>query len=371
MDMIPDIDSFRAFFLEELEEHADEVETTGRLPADIRQRAADLAALRMTAPVEVGGLGLPVKDFLPYLETAAGGLAAGRMLVHVTNGLWRPLLRFPTPFRQQIVGQVGRGEALVGLAVTEPGGGSGRDLATVASPISDVDWRLDGTKHLITFAEHADWFITLARVENDGNPTGLTAFLVPRSAEGLTVEAQSLMGLAGIGLGHVVYQDVTVDRSHMLGDVGDGMLVLGVFLDYSRISLAACMVGLAQRALVETVAFTKERTTFGKALIERPVIQAQLANMYAQITGTRAFVSVMADQFDHGTVDAVDVASAKLLAADMVNEVVDTALKLHGGLGYTTACAIERIARDPRSFWFEEGTAEIQQLLIARKLIRG
>lgn len=372
----PDLGSFRAFFLEELEGRTDEIARYGRMPADLMARAAEIGALAMTAPRDLGGLGLPVRQFLPFLEVAAQGPAVGRMLVHVANGLWRPIAKHGSPAQQELISPAGRGEVVIALGVTEPGGGSGKDLRSIAVPSAADTWRLSGEKHLITWAQHADWFIILAGVgqgagaEPSAGPK-LTTFLVPRSAPGLTVEAQTLMGLDGTGVGRVVMEDVEVGRADLLGGVGEGMTVLATFLDYSRISLSGCMVGVAQRALDEAVRFARERVTFGKPLGERQAIQTKLADMYAKLAAARALTESLASQYDEGTVRDVDTAAAKMFCAEAVNDITDTALRIHGGLGYTTARPIERIYRDARAFLFEEGTAEIQQLLIARRLLRG
>jgi alkylation response protein AidB-like acyl-CoA dehydrogenase len=382
----PDLGSFRAFFLGELEGRTDEIARCGRLPAGLMARAAEIGALAMTAPRDLGGLGLPVRQFLPFLEVAAQGPAVGRMLVHVANGLWRPIAKHGSPAQQELISSAGRGEVVIALGVTEPGGGSGKDLRSIAVPSEADTWRLSGEKHLITWAQHADWFIILAGAgagagpgagPGAGGPGGteagpkLTTFLVPRSAPGLTVEAQTLMGLDGTGVGRVVMHDVEVGRADLLGGVGEGMTVLATFLDYSRISLSCCMVGVGQRALDEAVRFARERVTFGKPLGERQAIQTKLADMYAKLAAARALTESLATQYDEGTVRDVDTAAAKMFCAEAVNDITDTALRIHGGLGYTTARPIERIYRDARAFLFEEGTAEIQQLMIARRLLRG
>jgi alkylation response protein AidB-like acyl-CoA dehydrogenase len=370
----PDLATFRGFFTEELEARTDEVARCGRMPADLMARAAQIGALAMTAPAELGGLGMSVQQVVPFLEVAAQGPAVGRMLVHVANGMWRPISRHGSPAQQELISAAGRGEIVIALGVTEPGGGSGKDLRSVAVPASADTWRLSGEKHLITWAQHADWFIILAAADERGGSDGgprLTTFLVPRGAPGLTVEAQTLMGLDGVGVGRVVMRDVEVSRTSLLGGVGDGMAVLATFLDYSRISLSACMVGVGQRALDEALRFARERVTFGKTLGERQAIQTKLADMYAKLSAARALTGSLARQYDEGTVQDVDTAAAKMFCADAVNDITDTALRIHGGLGYTTARPIERIYRDARAFLFEEGTAEIQQLLIARRLLRG
>jgi alkylation response protein AidB-like acyl-CoA dehydrogenase len=154
-----------------------------------------------------------------------------------------------------------------------------------------------------------------------------------------------------------------------LGQVGEGLAVAFSFLTYSRISLACCMVGLAQRALDESVAFGRRRVTFGRPIADRQAIQIHLAQMQTDILAGRSLVRHVAEGYDRGDDATADAAAAKLFCLDMVGRVTDHALRVHGGYGYTTEAPIERIYRDARGFWFEEGTAEVQQLVVARALL--
>jgi alkylation response protein AidB-like acyl-CoA dehydrogenase len=151
--------------------------------------------------------------------------------------------------------------------------------------------------------------------------------------------------------------------------VGQGLEVALSFLDYSRVSLSNCMVGLAQRALDEAAAFSKKRTTFGQPIADRQAIQAHLADMHADVSAGRGLVRHAAELCDAGEDYTAAAATAKLFCLNMVGRVTDLSLRVHGGYGYTTDAPIERIYRDARGFWFEEGTAEIQQLVVARHVL--
>ena len=153
-----------------------------------------------------------------------------------------------------------------------------------------------------------------------------------------------------------------------------GLEVAFCFLDYSRISLSACMVGLASRALEETLTFAKQRVTYDRPIADRAVIRSHLADMHADIVAARGVVRTAGELYVQGGGQAgaeltAAAATAKLFCLNMVGRVTDLALRVHGGYGYTTDAPIERIYRDARGFWFEEGTAEIQRLVIARHLL--
>jgi alkylation response protein AidB-like acyl-CoA dehydrogenase len=256
------------------------------------------------------------------------------------------------------------GEAMVAFALTERAGGTGRDLHSRAQRDGSA-WRISGEKHLITFADRAEAFLLTAASDDRRAGDSLTSFLIPRDTPGLAIEAtQHTMGLAGTGHRTLRFEGMAVSDVHRLGEVGQGLEVAMSFLDYSRVSLSSCMVGTAQRALDEAVAFARERVTFGRPIADRQAVQVHLANMHADVAAARALVRAAA-------VDPTgpESATAKLFCQGMVGRVTDLALRVHGGLGYTTAAPIERLYRDARGYWFEEGTAEIQQLVIARHLL--
>jgi alkylation response protein AidB-like acyl-CoA dehydrogenase len=360
----PPLDAVRELFVSELEASASVAEATDAIPEEGLARFNALGIGALTPPPELGGLGLEPPQVVPYLELAGMGPAWGRMLAHVANGIWRPLARYGSEEQRALVARMAAGEALVAFALTEPEGGTGRDLHSRA--VRDGDgWRITGSKHLITFADRADAFLLTAASDDRRAADSLTSFLLPRETPGLEIEAaQHTMGLAGTGHRTLRFDGMAVDDAHRLGPAGHGLEVAMSFLDYSRVSLSACMVGTAQRALEEAVAFARERVTFGRPIADRQAVQVHLADMHTEVAAARALVREAA-QAPAGAVSA----TTKLFCQRMVGRVTDLALRVHGGLGYTTAKPIERLYRDARGYWFEEGTAEIQQLVIARHLL--
>jgi alkylation response protein AidB-like acyl-CoA dehydrogenase len=365
----PALAAFARVFREEFEAAAAEIEDTDRIPETLLRLAAESGAYRLTAPREIGGYALAAVEYLPYLEAAATGPGAGRMLVHVNNGLWRPLVRFGDESQRAVAAELAAGETCVAFALTERAGGTGRDLHSRAVRDGDA-WLMTGEKHLITFGDRADHFILVAASDERRARDSLTAFLVPRETEGFEIDAeQRTMGLHGTGHAWLRYERMRVDDSARLGEIGQGLDVALTFLTYSRLSLSTCMVGLAQRALDEALVFSKRRATFGKAIAERQAVQAHLADMQADVVAGRALVRSIAAAYDRGENITPSAAAAKLFCLNMVGRVTDHSLRVHGGFGYTKDAPIERIYRDARGFWFEEGTQEIQQLVVARDLL--
>ncbi|HLH69817.1 MAG TPA: acyl-CoA dehydrogenase family protein [Candidatus Dormibacteraeota bacterium] len=366
----PAPEELRDLFLGALEAAAPELERSDRIPDRLLELIAAAGVHRLTVPTEDGGFGLGLVEFLPYLELAAMGPAPGRMICHLSNGIWRPLARYGSPEQRRLIREQAEGRITIAFALTERSGGTGRDLHSRAVPDAGA-WLLTGEKHLITFGDRADWFLLVAASDERQGRDSLTAFLVPRDTPGFEIDArQRTMGLHGTGHAWLRYDRMRVEDRHRLGEVGQGLEVALSFLDYSRISLSACMVGLARRALQEAIAYSRRRVTFGRPIAERGVIQAHLADMHADIEAGRGLVRAAAAAFDAGDEVTAAAATAKLFCLNMVGRVTDLSLRVHGGFGYTTDAPIERIYRDARGFWFEEGTAEIQQLVIARHLLR-
>jgi alkylation response protein AidB-like acyl-CoA dehydrogenase len=368
---VPDLAAFEKLFLGEFEEAAGEIERTEAIPAPLLARAAEVGAYGLTVPEELGGSGLGVVDYLPYLQTAAMGPGAGRMLVHVSNGIWRPVAQFGSEAQRALVPQMVRGDAVVAFALTERAGGTGRDLHSRAER-DGSRWRVTGEKHLITFADRADHFVLVVATDDRQAQDSLTAFLVPRGTPGFDIDvSQHTMGIHGTGHAFLRYDGMEVADDQRLGEVGQGLEVALSFLDYSRVSLSACMVGLARRALREAARFAKQRVTFGRAIAERQAIQGHLADMHTDIEAGQGLVRLAAERCQAGEDFTTEAATAKLFCLQMVGRVTDLSLRVHGGFGYTKGAAIERIYRDARGFWFEEGTAEIQQLVVARHVLES
>lgn len=367
--MPPEVQAFRDFFTGEVEAAAAEIERADRLPGEILDGAARLGAYRLTMPAEYGGFGLSTVELLPYLEAAAMGPGAGRMLVHLANGIWRPIAHYGDAEQRTVVSGLATGEAVVAFCLTEATGGTGRDLHSRA--VRDGDgWLLTGEKHLITFADRATHFLLVAASDDRGAKDSLTAFLIPRDTPGFGIDVgQRTMGLHGTGHARLRYDGMRVPDAHRLGPVGAGLDVGLYFLDYSRVSLAACMVGLGERALSEAARFALRRETFGQPIAGRQAVQAHLADMRADIDAGRGLVRRAAELHDAAADITAAASTAKLFCLNMIGRVTDLALRVHGGYGYTTDAPIERIYRDARGFWFEEGTQEIQQLVIARQVL--
>lgn len=321
----------------------------------------------LTIPKAYGGEGWPALKWLAVLEEFARGYAMVRMIGHTMNGLfWRPLYDWGTEEqRQKYLPRLASGELFAANSLTEPEGGTGRDINARAEKRGSA-YVLNGHKWLITqFPDLTGLFYAFA-----ATPEGVTCFLLEAPAPGLVLEPMPrLMGCQGPRHYNVFYRDLEVPEAQILGEKGKGLDIALGMLHLSRVSIAACCVGTAQRMLDLALDYAKRRTTFGKLIATRQAIQGNLAQMATEIEAARLLYQKAAWMFDQGKDMVCEAAQAKLLGEQMVMRVAEMALRIHGGIGYSQAYPLERHFRDCRSFHFEEGTEEIQKLLIARSLL--
>jgi alkylation response protein AidB-like acyl-CoA dehydrogenase len=201
----------------------------------------------------------------------------------------------------------------------------------------------------------------------------ITCFLVPKGTEGMTCTPHpACMGCRGSRHDIVAFDECRIPGDAVLGEVGQGLAVgLRGFLDVSRLGIATSCLGVAQRSFELACDHAARRVTFGRPLSERQAVQMIVAEMATDLFATRAAIQAAAHRFDRGLPVTVEAAMCKLLGTEMVGRVTDQALRLFGGIGYTTAHRIERLYRDARALWFEEGTAEVQKAVISRAHLRG
>jgi alkylation response protein AidB-like acyl-CoA dehydrogenase len=357
------------------EEYAERIEATGTLPDELFGELRDLGFLSLAAPERLGGRGIPFPQYLELMEIVSRSHASIRMLVHVINGTWRAMDPFMTDEQREtfVVPSV-KGEKLVAFTLTEATGGTGADLRTSVRREGDT-YYLNGEKHLITFGVKCDWWLLGARLEGTSGKDGTVALMVPNTglpgAE--VIDDSQTMGVHGTDHAILRFHDTPVPVANRVGEEGQGLdVLLGGFLLPSRVSVAMSCVGLAERAQELAVQYAQRRETFGKKIAERQAIQFLLAENYADIQAARALVLEAARAYENGEPNADVLSSAsKMVAVDMLTRVTDKALQVHGGQGYWKRNPIERVYRDARAQRFEEGTNEIQKLVVSRAVLTG
>lgn len=350
---------------------AEEIEETESIP---RKRLfpilAELDVFAMLIPERHGGLGLSVAQYLPVIAEFAKIHGGIRALVHVHNSMCHAYAELGTEEQAQaVLPSAARGESSVAFGLTEPEHGTGADLGTTA--VRDGDhYVLNGRKWLITNSDFASHFIVFARTGT--GRSGVSALSVQRGLPGFTIEAlPETMGCKGGQHGQLSFQDVRVPASDLLGEEGQGLAGMERSLEISRVLVAGSSLGTAERALELSLQHARERITFGKPIAERQAVQRYLAEMAQDVYALRLMLADAADKYDRGERIPLEASLVKLFGLEAVGRVTDRALLVHGGIGYTRARNMERLYRDARLNWLEEGTPTIQHMVAARQLVDG
>jgi alkylation response protein AidB-like acyl-CoA dehydrogenase len=353
----------------EVAPHAAELDREDRVPFGTLEKLSEMGFMGLCVPEEYGGSGL---DFLSYcllieeLSRADAGVGV-TLAVHTSAGTL-PILLFGTQQQKaKWVPPLARGERIGSFALTEPTTGS--DAAAIETRAEKVEggYRVSGHKQWITNGRIAGATILFARA-----PEGVTAFVVPMDAEGISFGKHAKkMGVISATTDDVVLDGVFVPEEDRLGEEGRGLRVALGTLDPGRIGIAAQAVGIAEAAFRYAAGYAARRTTFGKPIGEHQAIAFKLADMQTKIRAARLLVYEAAWMKDQGMRVTEAGARAKLYASGVANEVTNNALQVLGGYGYMKdESPVERYYRDARVTEIYEGTSEIQRLVISRAILR-
>ncbi|GAA3025208.1 acyl-CoA dehydrogenase family protein [Gordonia defluvii] len=350
------------------------------IPADLRQAAKDVGLFGFAIPQEWGGLGLDLAQDVELAQEFGYTCLALRSMFGTNNGIaGQVLVNFGTDEQKaQWLSKIASGDVVASFALTEPGAGSNpAGLRTKAVRIdeaqADSDWIVDGSKCFITNAPTADLFVTFARVRPaDASGTGIAVFLIPANAAGVSVaEHDRKMGQEGSWTADVHFDGVRVPASALVGgDVDVGYRAAMISLARGRVHIAGIAVGTAQRALDESLRHAAVTTQGGTPIGDFQLVQAMLADMQTGVMAGRALVRDAAAKWVSGADRRIAPSVAKLFCTEMVGDVADKAVQVHGGSGYMREMPVERIYRDVRLLRLYEGTSEIQRLIIGGGLVR-
>jgi alkylation response protein AidB-like acyl-CoA dehydrogenase len=322
-------------------------------------------------PEEFGGGAQPYEVYLQVIEEFGARWAAVAVAVSVHSLATQPIVNFGTEEQKaRLLPDILNGERVGAYSLSEPQSGS--DAANVNTKAVRVDggYRIDGTKAWITHGSKADFYTTFART-GEGNTGGISCFIVPADTEGLSFGVpERKMGLHGIPTTTAHFDGAVVSEGALIGREGQGLEIAFSALDGGRLGISAVATGLAQRALDEAVTYAKDRTSFGKPIIEHQGLGFLLADMAAAVDSARATYLYAARRRDLGRSYSREASVAKLICSDAAMKVTTDAVQVLGGYGYTEDFPLERYMRDAKVMQIFEGTNQIQRLLIARHLAR-
>ncbi len=366
----------RAFVRDRVVALEAQIDAEDQVPDQVRAAAKEMGLYGFAIPAEYGGLGLSMWEEAQLVFELGYTTPSLRSMFGTNNGIaGHVLLEGGT--EEQKVGWLPRlasGEVVASFALTEPDAGSDpAGLKTVARRDGD-QWVIDGAKRFITNAPTADVFMVFARTSPDERGAkGITAFLVPGDTQGVTVGSKDhKMGQFGAHTADVHFDSVAVGPENVIGGpdgVGRGYSTAMRCLSHGRIHIAALCVGMAERLVDESVAYTRSREQGGKPIAAFQLVQGLVADSVTDHYAGRALVLDVARRFDDGSDLRVGPATAKYFASEMVGRVADRAIQIHGGAGYMRETPVERFYRDARLFRIYEGTSQIQQVIIAREVI--
>jgi acyl-CoA dehydrogenase len=366
----------RRFVRERLVPMEKDVAENDRIPDDLRREIADLGLFGFALPEQYGGLGLAMDEEAELLFELCWASPVFRSLVGTSNGIGGQciLIDGTQAQRDRWLPLIASGQKICSFALTEPENGSDAATLKTRAERRGDHYVINGTKRYITNSPVAGMFSVMARTDpaNKG-AGGVSAFIVEAGTPGLTVsKPDKKMGQQGAHTADVIFEDVKVPAENLIGGKeGQGFKTAMKVLDRGRIHIAAVCVGVAQRLIHESVSYAKERKQFGQPIAEFQLVQAMLADSQTECYAAKAMVMDAARRFARGEKVSQEAACCKYFASEMVGRVADRAVQVHGGAGYMREYAVERFYRDVRIFRLYEGTSQIQQIVIARNMLKA
>ncbi len=370
------VDTVRSFVEKEIYPHEDAVERSGEVPEEIadeiKRKTIELGFYACNFPEEVGGAGLNHVDFaLVERELGRGSMALNHFFGRPQNIL---MACKDDQINRYLLPAV-RGERMDALAMTEPDAGSDVRGMKCSAVRDGGDWVLNGSKHFISGADHADFFIVFVATGVDETPRGpkkrITTFLVDRGTPGFVVRD----GYASVS--HRGYKNCILDfdncrlpDAQVLGEVDGGFAVMNEWLYATRITVATMSVGRARRCFDYALNYAAERKQFGQPIGKFQGVSFQIADMITEIDAADMLTLAAAWRLDEGLPANREIASAKVYATEMLARVTDATLQIYGGMGLMSDFPIERFWRDARVERIWDGTSEIQRHIISRELLR-
>jgi hypothetical protein len=368
-------DTMRSFAQQRLAPFAATWDREHTFPREALRELAALGACGIVVPESYGGAGLDYVSLAVVLEEIAAGDGATSTIVSVQNSVvCGPLLAFGTAEQKdRYLKPLASGAKIGCFCLTEPHTGS--DAAAIATRAEFVrsdgggHYLLNGTKQFITSGKNADVAIVFALTDRDAGKKGMSAFIVDTNLPGYeSTRIEDKLGQRASDTAQIVLSDCRVPAANLLGREGEGYRIALANLEAGRIGIAAQAVGMARAAFEAALAYARERTSFGKPIIEHQAVSFRLADMATQIEAARQLVWHAASLRDAGQPCLKEASMAKLFASEMAERVCSDAIQIHGGYGYVTDFPVERIYRDVRVCQIYEGTSDIQRLVIGRAL---
>ena len=345
-----------------------EYDLKGETPLSVYKEAAGLGYTSLCIPEEFGGAGLGTFANILVAEEFARADAGFSVAVQASTLAMKPILLAGTKEQKQYAADALINGGMGSFCLTEPDAGSDAGAIRTKAVKKDGEYIITGRKCFITNAPHADFYVVFAK---DAGTKGISAFLVERGREGLSIgKHEDKMGIRLSTTADVILEEVHVPEAHLLGAEGKGFKLAMQTLDRTRLECAAMAAGLSQRAIDLSVDYAKTRVTFGKPIAKLQAIQFMLADMEIRNQAARSLVYQCAAMIDSGAVDGKMNAVAKTFSSEAAMQNTLDAVQIFSGYGYSREYEVEKLMRDAKIFMIFEGTNQIQRTVIAGHLIK-
>lgn len=367
-------DLARSFTDEHIRPLSGQIEREHRVPRELLQRMSDAGLMGVAIPEEYGGSGLGETGLCVVMEELTRGDFAVAVTygAHASIGAMSVLLGGNEEQKRRYLPRMAQGELLGAYALSEANAGSDPGAMRTSARREGDEWVLSGEKVWITNGDMADLLTVYAVTDASKRARGgITAFLVAADSPGFSVgKREEKMGQRGSSTVTLVFDEVRVPDAQRLGPVGDGFKLAMATLDRGRVALGANCLGCAREAHALSTRYALQREAFGKAIGEQQAIQWMLADSATEIFAMEGMIQRTVALCDAGQPFARESAMTKLFCSEALDRIVDRAVQIHGGMGYSAEFAVEKLYRDARVTRIYEGTSEIQRIVIARDVLK-
>lgn len=360
----------RDFAIKEIRPHAEEHDREGKFPIEIAKKAFEIGLMNLNIPQDCNGSGLSVLDEVIIAEELAFGCSGISTALGANHLATAPVIVAGNDEqKKKYLGMITKSLCFASYAVTEPQAGS--DVAGVQTTAKLVgnEYIINGAKQWITGASQAKWFYVLAKTDASKGHKGMSAFIVDADSPGVKVgKKEDMMGQRASATHAVIFEEVKVPKSNLLGQEGEGFKIAMKAFDHTRPGIAAGAVGVARAAMEHAIEYSKTRTSFGVPIAMHQGINFMIADMAAEIEAARLLAWQSAWAMDNNIRNTKMAAFAKRFAADTAMKVTTDAVQIHGGYGYSNEYPVAKLMRDAKIFQIYEGTSQIQRLIIAKEI---
>ena len=363
---------YKEFAEKEVEPIAAEIDESCEFPAENVKKMQKADMMGIPFPQEYGGAGSDTLNYVLAVEELSRACATHGVILSAHTSLGaHPIYKYGNEKQKgKYLKPLANGEKIGAFGLTEPDAGTDASAQKTTAKLDGDEYVLNGNKIFITNAGVADIFIVMAMTDKSKGTRGISAFIVEKDTPGFTLgKKEDKMGINASDTRELIFQDCRIPKENILGKEGMGFKIAMATLDGGRIGIAAQALGIAQRALDETVQYVQEREQFGRPIGKFQGLQWEIAEMATKVEAARNLVYKAAKTKDSGESFSKEAAMAKYYASEVASEVANKAVQLHGGYGYIKEYPVERLMRDAKITEIYEGTTEVQKMVIAGSLL--